>query len=131
MGLYQAKNDEGSDPKSSSKIDDLIENEAEIIRLIKEDGKLLIDNGDGRDIHNIIQEDKLLSVEFNEVLKRFHGEEKSDIPRKEFDEDEDDRYDSNEHHQKTIEVMNTLNHVINKEVIPPENFSHVVGGDIP
>ncbi|CAI4756127.1 ADE_G0046110.mRNA.1.CDS.1 [Saccharomyces cerevisiae] len=127
MGLYQAKNDEGSDPKSSSKIDDLIENEAEIIRLIKEDGKLLIDNGDGRDIHNIIQEDKLLSVEFNEVLKRFHGEEKSDIPRKEFDEDEDDRYDSNEHHQKTIEVMNTLNHVINKEVIPPENFSHVVG----
>lgn len=127
MGLYQAKNDEGSDPKSSSKIDDLIENEAEIIRLIKEDGKLLIDNGDGRDIHNIIQEDKLLSVEFNEVLKRFHGEEKSDIPRKEFDEDEDDRYDSNEHHQKTIEVMNTLNHVINKEVIPPENLATSLG----
>ena len=57
MGSYQTSNEEESEPKSSSKIDDLIENEAEIIRFIKEDGKLLVDNGDGRDIHNIIQED--------------------------------------------------------------------------
>ncbi|CAI4050229.1 hypothetical protein SKDZ_14G2890 [Saccharomyces kudriavzevii ZP591] len=127
MGLYQAKNEEGSDPKSSSKIDDLIENEAEIIRLIKEDGKLLIDNGDGRDIHNIIQEDKLLSVEFNEVLKRFHGGEASDASHGVMDEDEDDKYDYNEQYEKTVHAMSTLNHIINKEVIPPENFSHVVG----
>ncbi|CAI5002963.1 AVN_HP_G0045700.mRNA.1.CDS.1 [Saccharomyces cerevisiae] len=54
----------------------------------------------GRDIHNIIQEDKLLSVEFSERYKTFHGEEKSDIPLpEEFSEDED-RYGSNEHHQK-------------------------------
>ena len=127
MGLYQVKNEQGSDPKSSSKIDDLIENEAEIIRLIKEDGKLLIDNGDGRDIHNIIQEDKLLSVEFNEVLKRFHDGETPEAPHEVVDEDKDDKYDSKEHHEKTIQAMSTLNHINNKEVIPPENFSHVVG----
>ncbi|EJS41927.1 siw14p [Saccharomyces arboricola H-6] len=127
MDLYQAKNEEGSDLRSSSKIDDLIENEAEIIRLIKEDGKLLMDNGDGRDIHNIIQEDKLLSVEFNEVLKRFHEGEASDVTNSVADEDGDDKYDSKEHHEKSLRVMDTLKHIVNKEVIPPENFSHVVG----
>ncbi|KOG97126.1 putative tyrosine protein phosphatase SIW14 [Saccharomyces eubayanus] len=127
MDSYQASNDKESEPKGSSKIDDLIENEAEIIRFIKEDGKLLLDNGDGRDIHNIIQEDKLLSVEYNEVLKRFRGQESSLTTTGVVDEDEDDKYDSKEHQEKTLQAMNTLRQIINKEVIPPENFSHVVG----
>lgn len=127
MGSYQTSNEEESEPKSSSKIDDLIENEAEIIRFIKEDGKLLVDNGDGRDIHNIIQEDKRLSVEYNEVLKRFRGQESPLTPGGMVDEDEDDKYDSKEHKEKALQATNTMKQIIDKEVIPPENFSHVVG----
>ena len=119
---------------STSRIDELIAKETDIIRLIKEEGTSLTDYGDGSDIHSIIKDDVLIRDEFDEVLKQFR---KDSEPELVLAEDEDDFYDSKEHEEKTNEIMKNLTHgddlgvesngSFKEEVIPPENFSHVVG----
>ncbi|CCD25853.2 putative tyrosine protein phosphatase SIW14 NDAI_0G00770 [Naumovozyma dairenensis CBS 421] len=133
----------------SSKIDELILNETDIIRMIKEEGPVLTDYGDGSDIHHIISDDRILEGEFNEVLKQFRkGSDILNLRDNETtiergindleDEDEDDVYDSKEHHAKSKEILSySTKHTVdtgnsveteeNEEVIPPENFSHVIG----
>lgn len=89
----------------SSRIDSVIENEAEIVRLIQQDVGRLRDTGNGSDIHTIINEDSELREEFDEILQRFH---------------EKDRDESS--------GENSLKSPFGQhEVVPPENFSHVAG----
>lgn len=87
----------------SSRIDNVIENEAEIVRLIQQDGRLR-DTGNGGDIHSIINEDSELREEFEEILQRFHEKQKP---------------------ESTCESPLSL--PMEQEVVPPENFSHVAG----
>lgn len=107
----------------SSTIDSLIENEAEIIRLIQQDVSFLRDNGSGNDIHTIINEDRVLKGEFEEILQRFHDKRKDE---RNTEEDEEDVFNKEEHDQKTEQIVKELGGN-EREVIPPENFSHVAG----
>lgn len=107
----------------SSAIDSLIENEAEIVRLIQQDVSLLRDNGSGNDIHTIINEDKIIKGEFEEILQRFHDKRRDE---RETEEDEEDVFSKEEHDEKTQHIVKELGDN-DKEVIPPENFSHVAG----
>lgn len=112
-----------NDPtEESSTIDSLIENEAEIVRLIQRDVSLLRDNGNGNDIHNIINEDTLVRGEYEQILQKFHDNAHKNNERL-LEEDEEDLFDKEEHKQKAEDHPSTRE----QEVVPPENFSHVVG----
>lgn len=102
----------------ASRIDSLIENEAEIVRLIQQDVSVLRDTGNGNDIHTIINEDRVLRGEFEEILHRFH--DKKQEKSCEVDEIQEVTPDKEE-------VSNRWLAEDDQEVIPPENFSHVAG----
>lgn len=114
-------------------LDEVIKNEPEIIRLLRQNDPLFLDNGDGRDIHELIEEDPKLKLEFMNILKEFYGEESSEEPKSSLnakavfqDEDKDDMYDKSEHEAKTKRLLSqTITRA--DEIIPPENFSHVLG----
>ncbi|QLG72486.1 hypothetical protein HG535_0D01940 [Zygotorulaspora mrakii] len=110
----------------ASAIDSLIENEAEIIRLIQKDVSMLRDNGNGNDIHRIINEDKILKGEFEHILQRFHDNCKREDGQL-LEEDEEDLFDKDEHMTKSEEKREFQSEAQQEEVIPPENFSHVAG----
>lgn len=95
----------------SSVIDSLIENEAEIARLIQQDKSYRRDNGNGSDLHTIINEDEALRDEFDEILQRFHEKKSETPPGLESTGNEEVKAPAEAEH----------------EVIPPENFSHVAG----
>ncbi|QLQ77971.1 hypothetical protein HG537_0A02180 [Torulaspora globosa] len=97
--------DRGSKEGESSVIDNLIENEAEIVRLIQQDGSYMSGDGKSSEIHRVINEDETLRGEFDEILERFHEKKRDESNGKE-DVVLEQRY---------------------LEVIPPENFSHVAG----
>ncbi|QLL30405.1 hypothetical protein HG536_0A02220 [Torulaspora globosa] len=94
----------------SSVIDSLIENEAEIVRLIQQDASYLRGDGKSSGIHTVVNEDETLRGEFDEILERFH-EKKQD----------------GSNGLRTVEEQDGALEQSHQEVIPPENFSHVVG----
>ena len=78
---------------SSLKIDDLIKNESDIIRILNQQEDLLMDNGRVRNVHHLVDEDNLLREEFDKVLKQFHGNEDNELKIKGNEEDIDDLFD--------------------------------------
>lgn len=108
---------------SSLKIDDLIKNESDIIRILNQQEYLLMDNGRVRNVHHLVDEDNLLREEFDKVLKQFHGNEDNELKIKGNEEDIDDLFDEEEHKKSSTGLLLSCD----SEVTPPENFSHVVG----
>ncbi|KAL3229138.1 Inositol phosphatase SIW14 [Nakaseomyces bracarensis] len=125
---------DGTKSPSNLKIDDLIKNESEIIRILNQQEDLLTDSGKVRNVRNFVDEDSLLRYEYDKVLKQFHGQLAvedahlhggDEVHDEEQEEDKDDKFDIEEHKQKSTAVMTTAS--VASEVTPPENFSHVVG----
>lgn len=90
--------------------------------LEREDGvlelKMGLDSGKF-DVHNAISEDDDLKQELEDLIRKFYPE------KKEFtEEDVDDVFDEDEYKAQSSAVRRSS---VVEEVIPPENFSHVVG----
>lgn len=80
------------------------------------------DNGDNVDAINLVKINEELTKEAEEVLRKFHGTE---VREGKYDEDKDDMLDNTELAMKSEEINKTTRDI--NEMIPPENFSHVIG----
>lgn len=111
------------DEAVEDRIRELIKGNPELLiqTLRREEGilaaKLGLDSGTV-DVHKVLKEDPELQKEFESVIEKFHQTQVRN------EEDTDDLYDAEEHNSKTIEA---LEHKGQEEVVPPENFSHIVG----
>lgn len=103
---------------TKGKIDLLIEKENSIIRCLREEEN-----------NSLVTKDIFNNDEFDEVLRECYNNRDDDVKAGILaDEDLEDKFVSEEHKEKTEQFLkeNGHNNDIN-EVIPPENFSHVVG----
>ncbi|CCK71602.1 putative tyrosine protein phosphatase SIW14 KNAG_0H01880 [Huiozyma naganishii CBS 8797] len=111
-------------PPHKSRIDRLIEQESDIIRSLQnsdsetlqlDDGGLTSPLGKKLDLFSSDELDETLRY----ILDKEHGGQEEDV---------DDKFVSAEHEEKTRRFMEEHGGLLtSEEVIPPENFSHVVG----
>ncbi|CUS24035.1 LAQU0S13e01816g1_1 [Lachancea quebecensis] len=114
-----------------------------LVRLLKNEDKELelkfgLDTG-AYDLHRMIDEDAGIKMRVEEIIRRFYIDstfgsskgkrqnekevgEQQNVAK--LEEDVDDVYDAEEHKEKSDAIRQG---VCEEEVIPPENFSHVVG----
>ncbi|SCU90811.1 LAMI_0E03686g1_1 [Lachancea mirantina] len=121
-------------PGRRKNIEQLMErNPDAIMRILeREEGILEIEMGSDTgmiDVHRMLKEDLHLQEEVSGALEKFyepgHASNGGVVGH---EEDVDDVYDADEHKAKTTEVRkNRETGGVVQEVVPPENFSHVVG----
>lgn len=116
----------------NSRIDEIIKRESDIIQLIRQGDDLMELNEENDNVNSVerrknINDMDLLGNRFNDVVKEFHNEEihVSEVGNRIDEEDIDDKFILEEHRDKSKNFYETEDDM--KEVIPPENFSHVVG----
>ncbi|SCU89739.1 LAFA_0E20494g1_1 [Lachancea sp. 'fantastica'] len=115
-------------------------NPLDVVQLLKQEdeeleAKLGLDSGIV-DVHRVMNEHPGLKKRVSAILNKFYPCEKSDKGQNEdnddrplfAEEDVDDVYDAEEHREKSEAVKKREKDAVSvKEVIPPENFSHIAG----
>ncbi|CEP61361.1 putative tyrosine protein phosphatase SIW14 LALA0_S03e01134g [Lachancea lanzarotensis] len=106
----------------------------DVVQLLKQEddeleAKLGLDSGI-LDVHRVMNEHPGLKKRVRAILDRFFPREALQKRHGEQEEDVDDVYDAEEHREKSEAVRKTAgvdSSSTVQEVVPPENFSHIVG----
>ncbi|CDO94575.1 unnamed protein product [Kluyveromyces dobzhanskii CBS 2104] len=113
-------------PKHRSKMDSneveknaYLDNELALMDKLGMESKLVTD-----DLDTLLDNDKDLLIRVEELKAQFHDRAKTPFST---EEDADDIYDADEHGARSQQIISARSDAGNKEVIPPENFSHVCG----
>ncbi|CAR25058.1 Tyrosine-protein phosphatase SIW14 [Lachancea thermotolerans] len=130
--------------RMEDRLRDILERDSNnLLRLLKSEDEELelkfgLDTG-AYDLHRMIDEDAGMKMRVEEIIKRFYIDAVPGISNREaqrekevtgqkntekLEEDVDDVYDAEEHRGKSDAIRQET---CEEEVIPPENFSHVVG----
>ena len=151
------EDDLNREDSNGSRIDEIIKRESDIIQLIRQgDDLMTLNEGeinpdiapDSKFLNHIsplgsplrhpikISDMDLLRDKFDDVIKQFHNEEINPVGTDthlqgpiaiDDDEDIDDKFVLDDHQGKSKKFYEDLGTKNVKEMIPPENFSHVVG----
>ncbi|SCV05384.1 LANO_0H06304g1_1 [Lachancea nothofagi CBS 11611] len=100
-----------------------------LLKLLKQEdeeieSKLGLNNG-MLNLHRVINEDPGLRKRIERILDRFYPNDINAKSQENNEEDVDDIYDADEHRVKSDAKLRIVD--TEEEVIPPENFSHIVG----
>ncbi|SCV00858.1 LAME_0G12464g1_1 [Lachancea meyersii CBS 8951] len=100
-----------------------------VVQLLKQEdqeieAKLGLDSGI-LDVHRTIKEHPGLEKRVGAILDKFYPRERSQSHTERYEEDIDDIYDVEEHREKSDVTKKDMGSA--KDVVPPENFSHIVG----